>query len=115
MSAQIFAALGAALPAAGAKLQQSVGGTIAFNVTGAAEPEWFLDLSKSGTPSLTKGKKKADLTVTISDKDFVKLAMGKMNPQQAFMKGVVKVKGKIALAMKLQKVFDIAKGPRSKL
>ena len=38
-----------------------------------------------------------------------------MNPQQAFMKGVVKVKGKIALAMKLQKVFDIAKPPRSKL
>ena len=105
MAAQIFKHLGTALPAVGAKLQKSVGGTIAFNVTGTAPGQWFLDLSKvrcrqpppdhylsprllpkpqhiiqSGTPSLTEGQgpKKADLTVTISDANFVKLAMGQM-------------------------------------
>ena len=42
---------------------------------------WHLDL-KNGTGAVTEGTKAADLTVTVSDDDFVLLAEGKLNPQQ---------------------------------
>uniref|UniRef100_A0A914VXK5 SCP2 domain-containing protein n=1 Tax=Plectus sambesii TaxID=2011161 RepID=A0A914VXK5_9BILA len=52
-----------------------------------------------GTP---KNDEKAATTLTVEDEDFVKLATGKLNPQQAFMSGKIKVKGNIMLLQKLQ-------------
>lgn len=56
-----------------------------------------------------------DLTVTMKDKDFVSIAQGKMKPQMGFMRGKLKIKGSMGLAMKLQGVIDIARkefGPK---
>lgn len=43
----------------------------------------------------------ADTTITVSDEDFVSLALGKLNPQVAFMKGKLKITGNIMLTQKL--------------
>lgn len=43
----------------------------------------------------------ADTTLTLSDEDFVNLALGKLNPQVAFMKGKLKITGNIMLTQKL--------------
>lgn len=43
----------------------------------------------------------ADTTLTLSDDDFIKLALGKLNPQVAFMKGILKIAGNIMLTQKL--------------
>lgn len=42
-----------------------------------------------------------DTTLTVSDDDFVDIALGKINPQVAFMKGKLKISGNIMLTQKL--------------
>ena len=57
----------------------------------------------------------ADLTVTMRDGDFMDIAAGKLKPQTAFMRGRLKIKGSMGLAMKLQGVIDVARkefGPK---
>lgn len=82
-----------------------------FNV---ADSIWTIDL-KNGSGSLTeKAAEKADIIVTVSDDDFAALAAGTLNPQQAFMQGKIKVKGNMALAMKLNTVMAAAR-PKAKL
>ena len=44
---------------------------------------------------------KGDCTLSLSDSDFVALMTGKLNPQAAFMKGKLKIKGNVMLAQKL--------------
>ena len=71
--------IGDALKADGPNLVKKTKGIIQFNIT--PNGAWNLDL-KNGSGSLTKGEKKADLTVTVSDEDFFNIATGKLNPQQ---------------------------------
>lgn len=44
---------------------------------------------------------KADTTLTVNDEDFVDVALGKMNPQVAFVKGKLKISGNVMLTQKL--------------
>lgn len=48
-----------------------------------------------------KNNIKTDTTLTISDENMVNLALGKLNPQVAFMKGKLKITGNIMLTQKL--------------
>jgi SCP-2 sterol transfer family len=87
-------------------------GLVVFNIDGDL---WTLDL-RSSPGSVSKGSPadKPDLTLTISDDNFVKLVMGKLNPQQAFLLRKLKISGSMGLAMKLQPILDAA-APRAKL
>ena len=101
-------------------------------------PSWRTDL-KHGVGSLVKGEDaKPDLRLTVTDDDMVALANGKLNAQQvgyfkrgvlflphlywfpqlrhisqAFMRGKLKLKGNMGLAMKLQTVLAAAKSAAS--
>ncbi|OQS01981.1 hypothetical protein THRCLA_05605 [Thraustotheca clavata] len=110
-SAALFAGIGEAVKTQGPQLVSKVKGTIQFNI--APGGAWYLDL-KNGSGLLETGTKPADLTINVSDDDFMAIADGKLNAQQAFMKGKLKVKGNMGLAMKLNVVIDAAK-PKSKL
>lgn len=117
-SGPTFEAIQAAIARDGAALVKAVGGIITFDVTAPAA-RFTIDL-KSGSGSFRVGDAvapaKADLTITVSDDDFAQMAAGKLNAQQAFMKGKIKIKGNMSLAMKLQTVLDAArKGPAPKL
>lgn len=61
-----------------------------------------LDLKKGevyeGTPQ--EGVK-PDTTLAVTDSDLVDIALGKINPQVAFMKGKLKITGNIMLTQKL--------------
>ncbi|GAB0092348.1 Peroxisomal multifunctional enzyme type 2 [Sergentomyia squamirostris] len=83
---------------------KSVNGVFAYKITenGKVVKEWTLDLKNAkvyeGAP---EGGAKADTTLTVGDADFVDIAMGKINPQVAFMKGKLKITGNIMLTQKL--------------
>jgi 3-hydroxyacyl-CoA dehydrogenase/3a,7a,12a-trihydroxy-5b-cholest-24-enoyl-CoA hydratase len=122
-SKPFFEAIAAAVESDGASLVQKVKGKIQFVITagspsGAVLAQFALDL-KSGAGAFASGTGSAaapDLTLTVSDEDFVGLATGKLNSQQAFMQGKIKIKGSMALAMKLGTVLAAArKGPAAKL
>ena len=60
--------------------------------------KYVIDL-KSG--SVRSGEdSNADCTFTMKSDDFLALANGKLNPQNAFMQGKLKIKGSIGVAMK---------------
>ncbi|XP_054277908.1 peroxisomal multifunctional enzyme type 2 [Macrosteles quadrilineatus] len=88
---------------------KSVKGVFLWNITkgGKVEGQWTLDLKKG---SVYKGEPeagtKADTTLTIDDADMVDMALGKLNPQSAFMKGKLKIKGNIMLTQKLKTLIS---------
>ena len=91
----------------GKTMVKKVKGVYQFVIKGGNN--WIVDL-KNGEGKVEQGKaKKANVTITISDADFVALSEGKLNPQQAFMSGKIKLKGNMALAMKLQQIIDAAR------
>ena len=86
-------------------------GSVVFTISDTNE-QWYLDL-KSEKPSAGKivagGEGGApatpDLSVKVSESDMLKMVKKELNPQQAFMKGKLKINGKMSLAMKLTSVL----------
>ncbi|GMR39601.1 hypothetical protein PMAYCL1PPCAC_09796, partial [Pristionchus mayeri] len=81
---------------------------VRFIVSGAngQTKNWLVDLKSSPPFVGHNDSAKAELDVTLSDETFMQMAAGKIKPDQAFMKGQVKVKGNIAKAMKLQTILN---------
>mmetsp|Transcript_10798 Transcript_10798/g.15227 ORF Transcript_10798/g.15227 Transcript_10798/m.15227 type:complete len:122 (+) Transcript_10798:53-418(+) len=116
---EVFAAMAEAVKGNGGKsIQRKLKGTVLFEITDINE-KYALDL-KSSECSVTKGDgdmDKPDLIVMVNSENMAKLISGELKPQQAFMKGKLKVKGKMGLAMKLTSVLVAtrSKMPKSKL
>ncbi|XP_059487453.1 peroxisomal multifunctional enzyme type 2 [Neocloeon triangulifer] len=68
--------------------------------------KWTLDL-KQGKVIAGEGQGKADCIITMEDSDMVEMAQGKLNPQAAFMKGKLKVKGNVMLTQKLKGLLTL--------
>ena len=93
-------------------------GQVVFRITDTDEV-YSLDL-KGPVFSVEKGDKNMtspDLTVIITSENMAALISGALKPQQAFMKGKLKIKGKMNLAMKLNAVLVATrkKLPKSKM
>ncbi|RHY29413.1 hypothetical protein DYB32_006088 [Aphanomyces invadans] len=103
-ASEVFATMDAAVREAGASLVDKVKGTIKFDVTGAGQ--WLIQVktTPSGVSKATADDK-ADVTITISESNFLLLIAEKLNPQAAFMQGKIKLKGNMGLASKLAAVI----------
>jgi len=91
--------------AANPDLVKTIGGVYQFEITNNGKTQtWFVDL-KNGKGTVGEGKnEKAECTLTTNDDDFVGMMTGKLNSQQLFMQGKLKIKGNMGLAMKLGKL-----------
>jgi len=92
--------------AANPSLVQAINGIYHFQINGpgGATKSWTVDL-KNGKGSVSEGKpEKADCTLTVGDHDFVGMMTGKLNSQQLFMQGKLKIAGNMSFAMKLNKL-----------
>lgn len=102
-SETLFANMAPKLEQHGAEVVKKVQAVFLFELreTKGSTPEYFtLDL-KNGNGSYTKGKAgKPDATFTMLDDTLISLTEGKLNPQNAFMQGQMKIKGNMAKAMK---------------
>eukprot|EP00118_Oscarella_pearsei_P028669 m.2669 g.2669 ORF g.2669 m.2669 type:complete len:536 (+) comp8834_c0_seq1:86-1693(+) len=99
----------------GARLVPRVKGIFEFQVTGGpnnAKGTWIVD-AKNGSGSVRFGEGKGDVTLIGSDSVWVDIFTKKIDSQKAFLQGKLKVKGNMALALKL-KVLQ-PPSPKSKL
>ncbi|EZA54463.1 hypothetical protein DMN91_012183 [Ooceraea biroi] len=104
----VFVAIGEHVKTNPEKVKK-VNGIFLYNITvdGKVASEWTLDLKNA---EVHKGKPKsgkADTTLTIDDKDMVEIALGKLNPQTAFMRGKLKITGNIMLTQKLKGLMEM--------
>ncbi|CAK9813409.1 Peroxisomal multifunctional enzyme type 2 [Anthophora plagiata] len=78
-------------------------------VKGKRQATWTLDLKK---PEVYRGEPKSvkpDATLTLEDADMVQMALGKLNPQVAFMRGKLKISGNVMLTQKLKTLMEANK------
>lgn len=71
-----------------------------------SDKSWTL-ISKRNEPfQVTNDKpEKADVTLTTDEATFVQMAKGETKPTSAFMKGKLKIKGNMGIALKVEKLF----------
>ena len=99
------------LPGAIAKSPETasaIGAKFQINIAGDGGGKWFIDCTDS--PKAEAGEPGgADCTIDIAEEDFQKLVENpQANGMQLFFSGKLKVQGNQMLAMKLQKLFELA-------
>ncbi|XP_061217216.1 hydroxysteroid dehydrogenase-like protein 2 [Neopsephotus bourkii] len=81
-------------------------GVFQFELSGDEGGTWYIDLkNKGGNAGPGKPPLKADVVMSMSSTDFVKMFTGKLKPTLAFMTGKLRIKGNMALAIKLEKML----------
>uniref|UniRef100_A0AAQ4P4R6 Hydroxysteroid (17-beta) dehydrogenase 4 n=1 Tax=Gasterosteus aculeatus aculeatus TaxID=481459 RepID=A0AAQ4P4R6_GASAC len=104
----VFAEIGRRIKDSGSELVRKVNAVFAWEITkdSRSAAEWTMDL-KNGSGSLHRGPAggKADVTITVSDEDFMEVVQGRLNPQKAFFSGKLKVRGNIMLSQKLEVIL----------
>ena len=82
---------------------KAVNAIFVYKITdnGKVAKEWTLDLKSGKVYEGAPQGVKADTTIQVADADMVEIALGKLNPQVAFMKGKLKITGNIMLTQKL--------------
>ena len=79
--------------------------TLQWNITGEEAGVWALQINNGEGKIIPGGVEKPDITFTVSDKDWLAITEGKLDPMNAFMTGKLKVAGDMMLAMKVPNLF----------
>ncbi|XP_016060096.1 PREDICTED: peroxisomal multifunctional enzyme type 2 [Miniopterus natalensis] len=107
-STLVFEEIGRRLKDVGHKVVKKVNAIFEWHITkgGSTAAKWTVDL-KNGSGKVYRGPAEgsADVTITLSDEDFIDVVLGKLDPQKAFFSGRLKARGNIMLSQKLQMIF----------
>ncbi|XP_076321249.1 sterol carrier protein 2-like [Tachypleus tridentatus] len=86
------------------KISSQNKGTCCFHVLegpGGSEGSWYVTVGDGKTSVSFGDNLPADCTVTINDSDLADIALGKLNPREAFSARKLKIKGNVGLLMKI--------------
>ncbi len=79
-----------------------------FNIEGADAGKWAVKIADGNAEVIAGGVDAPNITLTMTDENFIALVTGKLNGQTAFLTGKLKIQGDMTLAMKLGSVFDFS-------
>lgn len=82
-----------------------INATIQFDLSGEGGGQWNLAVANGQVTSAQGQASNPSLTIGAEAVDYLALFSGQLNPINAFMQGKLKVKGDMALAMRLQKLL----------
>ncbi|XP_014811871.1 PREDICTED: hydroxysteroid dehydrogenase-like protein 2 isoform X2 [Calidris pugnax] len=86
---------------------RSTQGVFQFELSGEEGGTWYIDLkTQGGSAGFGKPPVTADVVMSMSSTDFVKMFTGKLKPTLAFMSGKLRIKGNMSLAIKLEKMLS---------
>ncbi|MGH7665885.1 MAG: SCP2 sterol-binding domain-containing protein [Candidatus Dormibacteria bacterium] len=90
-----------------AEKAQDLEATFQFDITGSLGGQWYAEIKDSRCQVTAGSSPSANITITISDQNFVKLITGRLDGTMAFMTGKLKLKGDMGLAMRLSGLFQM--------
>jgi putative sterol carrier protein len=86
---------------------EGVDAVFQFDITGEGGGKYWVKVADQKM-EMNEGEHDAPtMILTASAKDYIALVNGDLNAMSAFMQGKVKVKGEMALALKLQSIFGL--------
>lgn len=86
---------------------QGLDATFQFDITGDQGGQWYMVIKDAQCLVSPGNATGANITVTMGDENFVKLITGRLDGTMAFMTGKLKLKGDMALAMRLSNLFKL--------
>lgn len=92
-------------PAAAAGMSK----TFQWNISGEQAGVWALKIDNGTCQLVPGGVEKPDVTFSISDKDWLALAEGKLDAQSAFFSGQLKIAGDMGLALRVPQLFPTSR------
>ena len=86
---------------------QGVSAVIQYEISGDGGGTWHATV-KDGSCAITQGAAASStLTLSMASPDWLDMIAGKLSGQMAFMQGKLKLKGDMALAMKISSMFGV--------
>jgi putative sterol carrier protein len=81
--------------------------TFQWDISGPQGGRWYVEIKDEACQVHGGDTESPNITISVSDENFVKLITGKLDGTMAFMTGKLKVKGDMGLAMKLSHLFKL--------
>lgn len=79
--------------------------TFQWNITGEQASVWAFKIVDGQDKLVPGGVETPDITITVSDQDWLSIVEGTLDPTNALMTGKVKISGDMMLAVRLQQLF----------
>jgi putative sterol carrier protein len=82
---------------------KGINATYQWDITDAGK--WYAVLSDDGATVSEGEADDSNITISVSEENWLAIVAGTLAPQMAFLTGKIKIKGDMSLAMKLQNLM----------